>query len=177
MKKWLKRIRGALGMGLSWAVGWSAIGAVFGLVYFFRVIGVGSELSLGVFMASYIRIFATLGFFGGAIFSTVLRLTEGRHRFDELSLPRFAAWGALGGLLLGVIALTGALGPVPLVLGRVMGPMDFLVAGVATLLGAGSAAGSLALARRADDRELLEHGADVADIGLTEEEKRELLAG
>ena len=48
---------------------------------------------------------------------------------------------------------------------------------VLTLLGAGSAAGSLALARRADDRELLEHGADVADIGLTDEEKRELLAG
>jgi hypothetical protein len=45
------------------------------------------------------------------------------------------------------------------------------------LMGAGSAAGSLALARRADDRELLEHSADVADIGLTEEEKRELLAG
>ncbi len=45
------------------------------------------------------------------------------------------------------------------------------------LLGAGSAAGSLALARRADDRELLEHGADAADIGLTEEDKRELLPG
>ena len=42
---------------------------------------------------------------------------------------------------------------------------------------AGSASGSLALARRADDRELLEAGADVADIGLTEEEKRELLLG
>ena len=42
---------------------------------------------------------------------------------------------------------------------------------VIPLLGASSAAGSLALARRADDRELLEHGADVADTGLTEEEK------
>jgi hypothetical protein len=49
------------------------------------------------------------------------------------------------------------------------------VASVTALLGAGSAAGSLALARRADDRELLEHGADDADIGLTEEEKLELL--
>ena len=39
----------------------------------------------------------------------------------------------------------------------------------------GSAAGSPALARRADDRELLDAGADIADIGLTEEEKRELL--
>jgi hypothetical protein len=44
-------------------------------------------------------------------------------------------------------------------------------------MGAGSAAGALALARRADDRELLERGADVADIGLTKEEKRELLLG
>ena len=49
--------------------------------------------------------------------------------------------------------------------------------GVLPLLAAGSAAGSLALARRADDRELLDAGADVADIGLTEEEKRELLTG
>ncbi len=53
----------------------------------------------------------------------------------------------------------------------------FGIGGVVALMGAGSAAGSLALARRADDRELLEHGADVADIGLTEEEKRELLLG
>ena len=50
-----------------------------------------------------------------------------------------------------------------------------LLIAVMTLLGAGSAAGSLALARRVDDRELLDAGADVADIGLTEEEKRELL--
>jgi len=30
-------------------------------------------------------------------------------------------------------------------------------------------------ARKAEDRELLEAGADVEDVGLTEEEKRELL--
>ncbi len=47
--------------------------------------------------------------------------------------------------------------------------------GIMGLLGAGSAAGSLALARRADDQELLESGEDVADAGLTEREKRELL--
>ncbi len=67
-----------------------------------------------------------------------------------------------------------------LVMSRVFGdPLRGLLvtAGVLTLLGASSAAGSLALARRGDDRELLDAGADVADIGLTEEEKRELLAG
>ena len=54
-------------------------------------------------------------------------------------------------------------------------PLDFIGAGIAALLGAGSAAGSLALARKADDGELLEAGEEVADIGLTKDEKRELL--
>ena len=83
-----------------------------------------------------------------------------------MSLPRFAGWGAVGGLLVMLVMFLVYGDPVGGILG---------LASVATLVGAGSAAGSLALARRADDRELLEHGADVADIGLTEEEKRELL--
>jgi hypothetical protein len=41
-----------------------------------------------------------------------------------------------------------------------------LFVGVVTLMGAGSAAGSLALARRAEDRELLEAGEEA--LGLTE---------
>ena len=167
MKKWLKRIRGAIGMGVTWAAGWAPVGAVTGLIAGVVLGGV----PLGVIATNYAALFGVLGFVGGTIFSTVLRVTEGRHRFDQLSLPRFVAWGALGGLLLGVLAVTaGILGPGLTIL-------DAVIAGVSTLLGAGSAAGSLALARRADDRELLEHGADVADIGLTEEEKRELLAG
>ncbi len=109
------------------------------------------------------------GFVGGTAFSVVLSVAEGRRRFDEMSLLRFAAWGAVGSFLLALPLLLLVLEWGPLV--------DwFGVGGVMALMGAGSAAGSLALARRADDRELLEHGADVADIGLTEEEKRELLA-
>ena len=46
---------------------------------------------------------------------------------------------------------------------------------IIVLLGAGSAAGSLALARRVDDQELLEAGEDVAEVGLTDKEVRELL--
>ncbi len=159
MKKWLRRIRGAVGMGLTWAVPWFGVGAVIGLVFFgdrFNVEFLGNAL-----------FFAVSGFFVGAIFSTVLGIAEGRRRFDEMSLPRFAGLGAVGGLLMSVLFL-GTEGQFTLV--------GMLVTGVVMLMGAGSAAGSLALARRADDRELLEHGADVADIGLTEEEKRELLA-
>ncbi len=168
MKKWLKRPRGAVGMALTWAAGWTPVGAVIGLVA-----GVFLwSVPLGAVAAIYARTFAVLGFVGGAIFSNVLRITEGRRRFDELSLPRFAAWGALGGLLLGVLAVISRAVFVPLDIWF----MDAVVAVVAiTLMGAGSAAGSLALARRAEDRELLEDGADVADIGLTKEETRELL--
>ena len=52
----------------------------------------------------------------------------------------------------------------------VLGPI-FAVAG------AGSAAGSLALARSAEDRELLEASEDVDEVGLSEGEARELLGG
>ena len=50
--------------------------------------------------------------------------------------------------------------PVPLT------PTGAIIAAVVTLMGAGSAAGSLALARRAEDRELLEAGEEA--LGLTE---------
>ena len=30
MKKWLKRIRGAVGMGLTWAAAWFGFGIIFG---------------------------------------------------------------------------------------------------------------------------------------------------
>jgi len=162
MKKWLRRIRGAVGMGLTWAAAWFGFGAVIGLVFF--GVGVNAELFADAL------VFAVIGFIGGTTFSGVLGLTEGRRRFDELSLPRFAAWGAAGGLLVTMLLLM-------LSTGAAYAPPTALILGVAALLGAASAAGSLALARRADDKELLEHGADVADIGLTEEEKRELLAG
>ncbi len=164
MKKWLKRIRGALGMGLTWAAAWFGVGMIVQsalLVLGFAPVGIG--MVDVVFNSGFL---AVLGFVGGAtFFSTVLGITEGRRRFDQMSLPRFAGWGALGGLLVSVVMYTPGMVLTSLIV------MGFLV-----LLGAGSAAGSLALARWADDRELLEHGADVADIGLTEEEKRELLA-
>ncbi len=153
MEKWLKRIRGAIGMGLTWAVAWAPVGAIIGLMIGL-VVGVPSELSLIV--ASYVRNFAVMGLVGGAAFSTVLSIAEGRRRFDEMSLPRFAGWGAVGGFLLSVVLLSTG-GSIP-VYGAVV------VASVLTLLGAGSAAGSLALARRAEDKELLEAGDEALEL-------------
>jgi hypothetical protein len=50
----------------------------------------------------------------------------------------------------------------------VLGPV-FAVAGAA------SAAGSLAIARRAEERELLETGEAMAEVGLSKKEAQELL--
>ncbi len=152
MKKWLKRIRGALGLGLTWAAAWSGVGVMFALLGF---LGSLDPILDYVVVAFF---FAIWGFVGGALSSVVLGITERRSTFDEMSLPRFAAWGAVGGLLLATLwlTLTGGVPPLREILGTGL---------LMTLMGAGSAGGSLALARRADP--LLESG---EDVGLLEGE-------
>ena len=153
MKGWLRRIRGAVGMGVTWAVGWAIAGVL---------IGVSSVLLPFLPWDVFFEVFdaplpalAIPGFFGGALFSTVLGIAGRRRRFDELSLPRFAAWGAVGGVLVSLIPaamVSAGLGSVGegvnlwLSTAAVMGPF--------TLLGAVSASGSLKLARMAEAQEL-----------------------
>lgn len=156
MKNWLRRIRGAIGMGMCWAAAWFAAGVLLLLVVGFGAADVPFPLG-----------FALFGFLAGVTFSGVLSIVGGRRSFDQLSLPRFAGWGAVGGLLMSVaFALVAALGGAATLLGHLafVGPL-FAVAG------AGSAAGSLALARRAEEPELLDDSADVLEAGRTEGER------
>ena len=133
----LRRIRAAIGMGLTWGFVWSGAGAVLA-----RIPGFSSDLPFAL-------LFAPLGFVTGVIFSGVLVAIEGRRGTDRLSLPRFAGWGAVSGLLLTGIFVAGA----AVRGGNMWG--EFLVFGPAlTLSGAVCAAGSLAIARRAERREL-----------------------
>ena len=157
MKKWLRRIRGAVGMGLTWALAWFGAGMVLLLIIGPDAADVPFPLGFGMF-----------GFFAGVMFSSVLGLVEGRRRFDQMSLPRFAGWGAVGGLLLSTIfvLVSDVGGGVLLVLGPVF-----------ALSSAACAAGSLALARMAEDRELLDVGADAGELGPTEGQAPELLGG
>lgn len=147
MRGWLRRVRGAIGMGLTWAIGWAPVGAVTGWVT-----GILLGFPAGGVAVNYAIMFGVLGFVGGTLFSTVLRITEGRRTFEELSLARFTAWGALGGLALGGLSVLIGL------LGASFGTLGAVMTGVATLLGAGSAAGTLAIARKADDPDLLGPG-------------------
>src|SRR5919112_1058124 len=83
MKKWLRRIRGTVGMGLTWAAGWELVGVLIELFID----------PMGPLVDVWPTALAMPGFLGGAVFSAVLQVAEGRRRFDELSLPRFGAWG------------------------------------------------------------------------------------
>lgn len=144
MKKWLRRIRAAVGIGLTWAAAWFAAGMLLLLV-----VGVGAaDVPFPLF-------FGLLGFLAGATFSGFLGILARRRRFDQLSLPRFAGAGAVGGLLLAGIVVLAA------------GPADFLVmALVFATAGAISAAGTLALARKAEKRELPDASGEVAEPGV-----------
>lgn len=166
MKTWLKRVRGAVGMGLTWAVGW----AIFGLL-----IGVTSILLPGLPWDSFFEFFdaplpalGVPGFVGGALFSIVLGIAARRRRFDELSLPRFAAWGAVSGFLLSLVPAT----MVVVGLASLNRPdiglwqITAVLTGPFTLLGAMSAAGSLMLARRAQRRDSLESSEEGEAQGL-----------
>lgn len=155
MKKWLRRVRGAVGMGLTWASAWFGAGLALLLI-----VGPGAAdvpFPLG---------FGALGFLAGVTFSAVLGVVEGRRRFEQLSLPRFAGWGAVGGLLFSVIFIlaAGLGGDLLLVLGPVF-----------ALSGAGCAAGALTLARRAGEPASLDAGTDAAEVASAGDDARELL--
>jgi len=151
MQKWLRRVRGAIGMGVTWAVAWSAAGAVPRWVF-----GVETDAPLPL-------IFGVFGLVAGLVFSGVLALTERRRTFDQMSLPRFAGWGAAGGLLLAVAWARA----VSLGWGDVLALAPTLA--VASAL---CASGSLALARRAVRRELPDGGGDSAESGLIDDDDR-----
>jgi hypothetical protein len=158
MKTWARRIRAAIGMGLTWGAVWFGAGILLA-----RVPGISSDLPLAL-------LFAPLGFVTGILFSAILVGIEGRRGFDRTSLPRFAAWGAASGVLLSGIFVAGA----ALRGGALWG--EFLLFGPPlAMASAVCAAGSLAIARRAERRELPGDSGRPAEAELTEDERRELL--
>lgn len=168
MKKWMRRIRGAVGMGLAWGVVGFLVGIVIEVVHNIWPNPLGAAVDIWPAALAY------PGFLGGVTFSVVLGIAGRHRRFDELSLRGFAAWGALGGLVVSLIpaamvTLGLATPNIPL------WQITLALVGPFTLGGAIAAAGSLALARVADDRELLDADGAVTDAGLTKAEIRSLL--
>ena len=148
--KWLRRVRGAIGMGFIWAAAWFVVGGVPRWIF-----GIESDLPFPI-------LFGALGFIAGVTFSGLLVLTQGRRRFDQMSLPRFAGLGALGGLLLSALFVRGA----SLGWGEVLG-----ISATFAFASAVCASGSLAVARRALSR------GDASGAELADHKKRKLVGG
>jgi hypothetical protein len=151
MGTWLRRIRGAIAMGVIWGLGWGLGGLT---------IGVASRLFPGLpWWDTFFKYFdaplpalALPGFLAGMFFSVVVGIAGRRRRFSELSIRSFALWGAVGGVFVTFIpAMMVGVG-----LGSLNIPTrEFLtvltVAAVpAALLSSTFAAGYLAIARRAE---------------------------
>lgn len=161
----IRRIRGALGLGFSWAfVGFMA-GGVIELIHNIWPNPIGAAVDIWPAML------ALPGLLGGLGFSAVLAIAGRTRRFDELSMGGFALLGAAGGFVACLV---------PATLMATTGGADFWInvlelAGPFAVGGAVAASGTLAIARLSEDRELLDASDDVADVGLSAEEARELL--
>jgi hypothetical protein len=148
INRWLRRARGVIGMGATWAVAWALFG-----------IGVGVTSLLTPFLPwdAFFRVYdaplptlAIPGFIGGCLFSVVVMVAERHRRVEELSMARVAGWGGLGGFLVSLLPaalVNGDLGTAAVGVGIL--PLTAMIAVPLTLVSAGSAALSLKLARRA----------------------------
>ena len=153
MRNWLRHVRGAIGMGITWAVAWSVAGLVPRWVF-----GFNTDAPLPL-------VFGVLGFVAGITFSALLVLSERRRTFEQMSLPRFAAWGAVGGVLLSAIFTRAAS----------LGAGDVLaIVPTFALASAVCASGSLAVARRVTRRNSPELSADAAAVRLADPERPRL---
>ncbi len=93
MHAFLRKCRGAFGLGLTWSVAWAALFALLAVI-----IGVVDPDSIdpGEGPLRVAGIGALFGFISGTAFGAVLSMTEGRGVLRGLSVWRAALWGAIG---------------------------------------------------------------------------------
>ncbi|MET0396425.1 MAG: hypothetical protein ABW277_06355 [Longimicrobiaceae bacterium] len=139
MKKWLTGIRGAFLTGLAWAVAWAPLAVLAGMI-------VDPDNSMD---EMWVAIGAYPGFLCGAVFVAVLGIAEGRRGLEGSPLSRVAAWGAVAGVLVGVLPFTIGEPTSAVPLWQLLGGF----AGSTTLLSALSAVGSALLVRHAARRQ------------------------
>ena len=141
MKGFIRRIRGLIGTGLTWAVGWAVLwGATILIAAGF---GAFEGLTAGMFLIGALFV-AGCGFFAGSAFGMILSVFERRKRLEDLSLKRIALLGGLVGGVGGstLVAIFGVTLWIPIV--------------ILTVAGVGFASGTVALAKRAGDTKLIE---------------------
>ncbi len=152
MRPILRKLRGALGTAVTWAVGW----AVSGLVLFSLPLWLWGNRGFFWDTLRPLTVLAAFsGFTIGMVFSVVLGTVHRRRRLSELRPLRMALWGAGAGVLVPLaligIGAAGGVGVRPEAVAAVL----LCLGG----LGAVTAGGTIKLAQAAD-RELPDSGRD-----------------
>jgi hypothetical protein len=93
MNRLLRRLRGVVGIGLTWGVGWALFGALLTLIL--RVLR-PEDVDPGENELVAAAVFGMAGFLCGAAFGLLLAVAERRRAVADLSVPRAAVWGAVG---------------------------------------------------------------------------------
>ena len=98
----MKGIRGAILLIVLWTIGWG--------------LGFGGIMELvdpdGKIQDVWLTMLAVPGFIGGIVFSALVGSIERGRTFDEISLARFAVWGVVTGLILGLLSIPAEVGDV-----------------------------------------------------------------
>jgi hypothetical protein len=139
---WLRHGRRAFFTALTWGVLWAPLGVITGII---------SDPNDSM-DEPWIALGAYPGFLCGLVFCAVLAIADGRRRLDELSASRAAAWGALAGLLVMALPMTGLLGTPNTE--HPFWQWRFMIVAAVVLLSSVSAVGSVLLVRTANKRGL-----------------------
>ena len=102
----LRRLRGLLGVGLSWAILWGLV--IFAIGTVISIVDPGSIDAGEEPWRMVLTIVAPIGFISGITFGTVLMATERKKTIRDLSLWRVALSGAVAGGLLPALGLIDA---------------------------------------------------------------------
>lgn len=151
MQLWGRRIPSFIGTALLWAATWSAAGIVLA-----RVPGFHSDLPFAI-------LFAPLGFLAGLLYIGIFRRVEDGREGGPSAFLHAAMRGAASGLLLSAVIVAAA---------ALRGDdwwKELLLFGPPLAVGSAiSAAGSLALSRRAHRRQLAA-ATETGDAALSDE--------
>jgi len=142
----IRWLRGALSVGLTWAVLWMLFGVVLGTVIrVFRPEDIGP----GEGLSRVLPILGLVGLLSGLGFAVLLSLAERRRPLRELSLGRVALWGLLGSAA------------IPFMMGADAG--EGWLTGI---LGATFATASVGIARRGGDNRVRESWHELPEVGI-----------
>jgi hypothetical protein len=129
MERWMRGVRGTIVMTVLWVIGWG--------------LGFGGIMEVvdpdGKIQDVWPTLLAVPGLIGGILFSGILAFGESGKSFDTISFLKFALWGAVTGVVLGVLTIPAEIGDVSPGAGGMIA--------IATILGAVAGFGSGAFFR------------------------------